>query len=180
MYNCFYGVKMKNKYLECGKIINTHGVAGTVKVENRCDTPKILASLKRIYFKVGDLYDEKKVLSGSVMGQFVLLKLDGVTDLDGAAALKNTLIYADREDLPIEEGAVFIADLIGLPVIDVDDGREYGKLSEVMNRGASDIYVVDTPSGERMMPAVAEFVKSIDVEKGIFVKPIQGMFDDAE
>ena len=95
MYNCFYGVKMKNKYLECGKIINTHGVAGTVKVENRCDTPKILASLKRIYFKVGDLYDEKKVLSGSVMGQFVLLKLDGVTDLDGAAALKNTLIYAD-------------------------------------------------------------------------------------
>ena len=64
---------MKNKYLECGKIINTHGVAGTVKVENRCDTPKILASLKRIYFKVGDLYSEKKVLSGSVMGQFVLL-----------------------------------------------------------------------------------------------------------
>lgn len=171
---------MKNKYLECGKIINTHGVAGAVKVENRCDTPKILASLKRIYFKDGDRYGEKKVLSGSVMGQFVLLKLEGVTDLDGAAALKNTLIYADREDLPVEEGAVFIADLIGLPVIDVDDGREYGKLSEVINRGASDIYVVDTPAGERMMPAVAEFVKSIDTEKGIFVKPIGGMFDDAE
>ena len=168
---------MKNKYLECGKIINTHGVAGTVKVENRCDTPKILASLKRIYFKVGDLYSEKKVLSGSVMGQFVLLKLDGVTDLDGAAALKNTLIYADREDLPIEEGAVFIADLIGLPVIDVDDGREYGKLSEVINRGASDIYVIKTPTGEAMVPAVPAFVKSVDLENGILITPIEGMFE---
>ncbi len=171
---------MINRYLECGKIINTHGVAGAVKVENRCDTPKILASLKKIYFKSGEQYRETKVLSGSVMGQFVLLKLDGVADLDGAAALKNTFIYADREDLPIEEGAVFIADMIGLPVINADTGKEYGKLSEVMNRGASDIYVVDTPAGERMMPAVKEFVRSVDVEKGIFVTPIEGMFDDAE
>ena len=171
---------MKNLYLECGKIINTHGVAGAVKVENRCDTPKILASLKRIYFKNGEQYREVKVLSGSVMGQFVLLKIDGVADFDAAAALKNTLIYAAREDLPIEEGAVFIADLLGLPVIDAETGKEYGRLQDVMNRGASDIYVVDTPAGERMMPAVKEFVKSIDIEKGIFVAPIEGMFDDAE
>ena len=171
---------MKNPYLECGKIINTHGVAGAVKVENRCDTPKILAALKRIYFKNGGQYREVGVISGSVMGQFVLLKIEGVTDLDGAAALKNTLIYAAREDLPVEEGAVFIADLLGLPVIDAETGKEYGKLVDVMNRGASDIYVVDTPAGERMMPAVKEFVKSIDIEKGIFVTPIEGMFDDAE
>ena len=171
---------MKNQYLECGKIINTHGVAGAVKVENRCDTPKILAALKKIYFKSGEQYLESKVLSGSVMGGFVLLKLDGVSDLDAAAALKNTLIYADRNDLPIEDGAVFIADMIGLPVIDAESGKEYGKLCEVINRGASDIYVVDTSAGERMMPAVKEFVKSVDVEKGIFVTPIPGMFDDAE
>jgi ribosomal 30S subunit maturation factor RimM len=46
-----------------------------------------------------------------------------------------------------------------------------------MNRGASDIYVVDTPNGERMIPAVDEFVISIDIEKGIFVRPIEGMLD---
>ena len=75
---------------------------------------------------------------------------------------------------------MFIADLLGLPVIDAETGKEYGRLQDVMNRGASDIYVVDTPAGERMMPAVKEFVKSIDIEKGIFVVPIEGMFDDAE
>ncbi len=171
---------MKNQYLECGKIINTHGVAGAVKVENRCDSPKILASLKRVYFTSGNGYKETKVVSGSVMGQFVLLRLESVTDLDGAAVLKNKLIYAAREDLPIEEGAVFIADMIGLPVIDAESGVKYGELSQVINRGASDIYVVATPEGERMMPAVKEFVRDVDVEKGIFVTPIEGMFDDAE
>lgn len=180
MYNYFCEAKMKNQYLECGKIINTHGVAGAVKVENRCDSPKILASLKKVYFTSGGEYKETRVVSGSVMGQFVLLKLEGVTDLDGAAALKNTLIYADREDLPIEEGAVFIADLLGLPVIDAESGTKYGELTEVINRGASDIYVVATPAGERMMPAVKEFVREVDIEKGIFVTPIEGMFDDAE
>ncbi len=171
---------MINRYLECGRIVNTHGVAGALKVENRCDTPKILAALKKIYFKHGSEYREAKVLSGSVMGQLVLLKIEGVCDLDSAAALKNTLIYALREDLPIEEGAVFIADMIGLPVVDADSGFEYGRLTEVINRGASDIYVVDTPSGERMMPAVREFVKQVDIEKGIFVKVIPGMLDDEE
>ncbi len=171
---------MKNPYLECGKIVNTHGVAGAVKVESRCDSPKILAGLKRVFFLRGGSYAETTVLSGSVMGQFVLLRLRGISDIDGAAALKNTLIYAAREDLPIEEGAVFIADMIGLPVIDAESGREYGTLREVINRGASDIYVVDTPDGERMMPAVKEFVRSLDIEKGIFVTPIPGMLDDAE
>ena len=44
----------KSRYLECGKIINTHGVKGAVKVENRCDTPKVLASLKKVFFQRGE------------------------------------------------------------------------------------------------------------------------------
>jgi 16S rRNA processing protein RimM len=77
----------------------------------------------------------------------------------------------------LKEGACFIADLIGLPVIDDGTGEEYGTLREVINRGASDIYVIDTPKGERMMPAVKEFVKRVDDQNGIFVRPIEGMFD---
>lgn len=168
----------KSKYLECGRIVNTHGVKGAVKVENRCDTPKVLASLKRIYFEKNGVYSEKRVLCGSVFKEFVIFELEGVSDMDSALLLKNTVIYADRDDIPLAEGAYFLADLEGLDVIDAEDGRIYGRLLEVINRGASDIYVVETPTGERMMPAVDEFVKKIDIEKGIFVSPIPGMLED--
>lgn len=168
----------KARYLECGRIVNTHGVKGALKVENRCDTPKVLSSLRRVYFESAGVYTEKKVKNASVFKEFVIMELDGVSDMDAAMLLKNRLIYADREDIPLKDGAYFLADLEGLDVIDADDGKVYGKLREVINRGASDIYVVDTPRGERMMPAVPEFVKKIDTEIGIFVSPIPGMLDE--
>ena len=166
---------MKAKYLDCGKIINTHGTDGAIKLESWCDSPEILAGLKRIYLKRGEEYRPMKVKKASVFKIFVIAKVDGVNSIDEAMALREEVIYADRDDIPVGNGH-FIADLLGLEVIDVDSGVVYGKLSEVINRGASDIYVVSTPDGERMIPAVPEFVRSIDLDKGIFVKPIEGMF----
>ncbi len=168
---------MKKQYLECGKIINTHGVGGGVKIESFCDSPKVLASLKKVYMEKNNTFVSFKVMRASVFKQFVIAELEGITDIDMAIPLKGTVLYADRSDFHLEPGAYFIADLIGLPIIDVDNGTEYGILREVINRGASDIYVIDTPTGERMMPVVDEFVKSVDPEKGILVSPIEGMFD---
>ena len=168
---------MKKLYLECGKIINTHGVAGAVKLESWCDSPSVLARLKRIYLQKGEVYKEIKVLRASVFKRFVIATLEGITDVDSAAAMKETVVYAAREDLPIKKGSHFISDLIGLPLIDADTNEEYGILDDVINTGASDIYVVKTPNGERMMPAVPEFVKEIDTERAIFISPIEGMFD---
>ncbi len=168
---------MEKLYLECGKIINTHGVVGAVKLESWCDSPAVLAGLSHIYFKNGEVYTKVKVKKASVFKRFVIATLEGVDSIDKAASLKETVVYADRGDLPLEEGQHFIADLVGLPVIDADTGREYGILDDVINTGASDIYVIKAPDGERMMPAVPEFVKEIDTEKGIFVTPIEGMFD---
>ena len=116
------------------------------------------------------------MLHASVFKNFVIATIEGVDDMDKAIAKKGTLLYAAREDFKLDDGAYFIADLIGLPVTDVNNGKVYGKLKEVINRGASDIYVITTEDGERMMPAVEEFVKEVDLEKGIFVSPIEGMF----
>ena len=167
----------KKQYLECGKIVNTHGVKGAVKLESWCNTPEDLAELGRIFVEDGENKKVLKVKHASVFKQFVIAELEGITDFDAALALKNTVVYAARDDLTLEEGDYFIADVIGLPVIDADNGKEYGKLKDIINRGASDIYVIDTPDGERMMPAVEEFVKEVDLERGIFVLPIEGMFD---
>ena len=167
----------KSKFLECGKIINTHGVRGGVKLESWCDTPDDLASLSKIYIKRGAEYTEHKVKRASVFKQFVLMEIEGVASVDDAAALKNTVVYADREDFDIEEGAYFVADIIGLPVIDKETGEAIGTLCDVLNLGASDIYTVKTDKGEKMIPAVPEFIKEVDTEKGIFVSLIEGMLD---
>ncbi len=169
---------MKKQYLECGKIINTHGVSGDVKIEPWCDDPYVLARKKHIYFLVGGEYKKVKIIRASVFKRFVLASLDGVSDIDSAALLKETVIYASRDDFKLEEGDYFISDLIGLDVIDNEDnGVVYGTLSDVVNYGASDIYEIDTPNGKKLIPAVPEFIKLIDTERGIFISPIEGMFD---
>ena len=105
------------------------------------------------------------------------MEIENIATIDAAMALKGFVIYADRDDFEIEEGACFIADMIGLPVIDNDTGDVIGTLCDVLNLGASDIYTVKTENGEKMIPAVPEFIKKVDTENGIFVSLIEGMLD---
>lgn len=168
---------MKKKYIECGKIINTHGCYGGVKLESWCDSPDVLASMKRIYIENGGEYTEYKVKKSSIFKRFVLMELAGVTDMDAAIALKNTVVFADRKDFKLEKGAYFIADIIGCDVIDADSGEKYGTLKDVINRGASDLYVVATEKGEVMVPVVDEFLDRVEVGVAVYIRPIDGMFN---
>ena len=97
--------------------------------------------------------------------------------MDKAIALKNVILYADRGDFKLEEGEYFLTDIIGLDVIDFENGKNYGKVVDIINRGASDIYVVETPNGEKMIPAVDEFIVEINVNSGIKVRTIDGLLD---
>ena len=169
---------MENKkYIECGKIINTHGCYGGLKLESWCDTPDVLAALKKIYLKKDGSFEEYKVKKSAIFKQFVLFDLANVTDMDAAIALKGSIVYADRKDFKLPKGAYFIADIIGSDVVDADSGKLLGKLKEVINRGASDLYVVKTETDEVMIPVVDEFVDRVEVGKAIYVRPIPGMFD---
>ena len=167
----------KSQYLECGKIVNTHGVKGGLKLESWCDTPQDLASLKKVYLKDGAEYKMHKVKKASIFKQFVLFELDGINNIDIAMTLKGRVVFADRDDISIDEDAFFIADIIGLDVIDLESGEKIGTLSDVLNLGASDLYEINTKNGKKLIPAVPEFIKEIDLEKGIFVSLIEGMLD---
>ena len=167
----------EKSYIECGKVINTHGCHGGVKLDSWCNSPEDLAALKNVYIKKNDEYIAYKVLKASVFKQIVIFTLKGVDSMDDALALKDKTVYAKRSDFDLEEGEYFIADMIGLNVIHAETGKIYGTISEIINRGASDIYVVKTPNGERMMPAVDEFVDHVDINQGVFVRPIDGLLD---
>ena len=167
----------ERKYIECGKIINTHGCHGGIKLESWCNSPQDLAALKKVYFFDNGEYIEKKIKKASVFKQFVIAELQEVTDMDTALSLKNVTVFAAREDFKLAEGEYFIADMIGVDVIDAKSGKIYGKVSDIINRGASDIYVVDTAQGEKMIPAVDEFIVKANVTEGVFVKVIPGLLD---
>lgn len=167
----------RNAYLEAGKIVNTHGVKGDVKIESWCDTPEVLASLPALYFRQGDGYRKETPARMSPFKGMVLCHLAGVDSFEQANLLRGITVYAARADLPLREGAVFVADLLGLSVIDIDSGRVYGKIRDVQNGRASDIYEIETPERETVLfPAVKEFVKRIDLDTGVYIRPIEGFF----
>ena len=123
---------MKKEFLEGGRVCNAHGIRGLLKAEAWCDSPKVLAAQKRIFFAEKDgSMKECKVTRGSVAQGFVLLGLEGLETREDAIALKNKVFYLKREDIPVPEGAYLIADLIGLPVIDIDSGRRYGTVEDI-------------------------------------------------
>ncbi len=167
------------EYLEVGSIVNKRGLRGELKVECYCDDLDVLCGLNTVFLNDKG-QDPLRVLSAKTYKGYVYLTLSGVDSCEAADLLRGKSLYARREDIPLDEGKNFIVDLIGLPVVDVDSGAEYGTLVDVFNRGASDIYAVEKDGKESYMPAVPEFVIKVDPEKAIYVRPIPGMFDDGE
>ena len=169
----------QNNYLECGKIINTHGVRGNLKIESWCDSIDVFCSLKCIYIQKKTGLVKYDIVSATEHKKCALVKLEGVDDLDSAMLLKNKIVYADRDMIPVEEGSVFIADMIGLDVYRSTNGEKLGVLVDIFESVASDIYVIKTDDGrEVLVPGVDEFIDEIDIQKGITVSPIPGMFED--
>ena len=167
------------EYLEAGKIINKRGLGGELKVESYCDSPDVFCTFEKISLDENGK-DIRKVLSAKLYKEWVYLKIEGVNTAEDADRIRNRLIYVNRNDIEIDEDSIFIDDILGLDVIDADNGTVYGTLDEVFNRGASDIYRVVKDDKEYLIPAVDEIVIEIDVEKGIFIRPIPGLIDDAE
>ena len=111
---------MKQQYLDAGQIVSTHGIRGEVKVLPWADGPEFLTLFDRVYLKGREYVLE----SARVQKTCVLLKLQGVDTVEAAQTLRDTVVQVDREDVELEEGTYFIADLIGLRVLEGE--REIG------------------------------------------------------
>lgn len=168
-YNEAYDME-KKKYIEAGKIVNTHGVKGEVKIQVWLDSPDFLRKFKTLYI------DSKpvKLVSGRTHKGFLIAMLEGVEDVNAAMSLKNKTVFIDREDAKLPKGAYFLQDIIGARVVDERLG-EIGTLEDILETPASDVYVVRGDT-EHLIPAVDEFILSVDAENGLVnVRLIEGM-----
>ena len=160
----------QSQYIEAGKIINTHGVRGEVKIEPWVDSPEFLQRFKTLYLDGAP----KKVLSARVHKRFVIAALEGVGDVNAAMALKNKTVYIARKDAHLPEGSFFLADILGARVL-TDTGEEIGILSDVLDNPGQRVYVV-RGERERLIPAVPEFILNTDVEgRVVTVRLIEGL-----
>ena len=161
----------KKEFIEAGRIVNTHGVIGEVKIEVWLDSPQFFRSFKKLYTKAGE---ELKVISAKTHKGFVIAKLEGIDSINDAMRLKGKDISIRRSDAALPRGAFFLQDIIGARVVD-ENGAEIGKLVEIMERPASNIYVVKGRE-EHLIPAVPEFIMSTDAEACVItVRLIEGM-----
>ena len=163
---------MKHRYLEAGKIVNTHGIAGEVQIMPWADDPDFLLNFKTLYLDGKPIH----IRSARVHKNAVLMKLDGVDDINEAMRLKNKVVSIDREDATLEEGSFFLADLYGLEVRDADSGEVLGTISDVLTPPANNVYIVKGTKREYMIPAVPEFIVETNVDEGyLLVHLIEGM-----
>ena len=165
---------MLQQYLEVGKITNVHGLMGEVRVQPWADSPEFLCQFKTLY--VDKAHWPIKVERARVHKNMVIMKLEGVTDVPGATAMRNAVLYIDRADANLPEGVFFLADIMGLEVRDAQSGEVLGKLDDVLTLPANNVYVVKGGPRELMIPAVPQFIAETNVEGGyIAVNMIEGL-----
>ena len=163
------------QYMETGKIVNTHGIKGELKVEPWSDTPDFLLELDRIFIdKV-----EFTVESARIHQNHVLMKLTGIESIDDAMRYKNKLIFFDRDDVELEEDSYYIQDLLGFDAYDLRQEKIIGRLTNVEEYPAGDMYIVRKDGAMHMIPEV--FLKEVDLEnKKIIFETIKGLAEDDE
>lgn len=166
---------MKKEYLEAGKIVTTHGIRGEVKIMPYTDTPELLCEFDRLF--MGKNHTEIIIERSRVFKNMVIAKIKGVDTPEDAEKLRNKMLYMHRDDLELDENTYFIQDLIGMEVKDNESGFIYGKIIDVMQTGANDVYVIQGDR-EYLIPAIPDVVISTDIDNNIMlIKPLEGLFD---
>lgn len=168
---------MKKEYLEAGKIVNTHGIKGEVKIMPYCDSPELLCEFDRLF--MGKSLKEIYIQRSRVQKNMIICKIEGVDTPEDAEKLRNQMLYMHRDDLELDEDTYFIQDLIGMTVKNADTGEIYGTIDDVFQTGANDVYSIKNGDKSYLIPAIADVVITTDIDSGIMtIRPLEGLFDE--
>ncbi|HOR00660.1 MAG TPA: ribosome maturation factor RimM [Anaerolineae bacterium] len=165
-------------HLIVGRVLAPWGHRGQVRVEILTDFPERFAALEEIL--VGEDLVPYRLEAARLHKGSVVLKLEGVDDPEQASALRGALLYIPvSQAMPLEQDQYFHYQILGLEVWTVD-GRYLGRISEILETGANDVYVVQSDGREVLIPAVADVVQEVDLERHrLIVAPPPGLLEEA-
>lgn len=165
--------------LQVGIISSTHGVRGEVKVFPTTDDMKRFQKLKEVLLDTGKEHLTLEIESVKFFKQFTILKFKGFDNIDDIVKYKGKSLFVTRENaVKLKKDEYFIADLIGLKVVNEDESFT-GTLKDVIETGANDVYVVDCcDRKEVLIPAIKDCILNVDFEKGeMLVHLLDGLLD---
>ena len=152
--------------LQVGVITQTHGVRGEVKVYPTTDDVNRFNKLKKVILDTGREQLELELQGVKFFKQMVILKFKGIDNINDIEKYKGKSLYVTREHaVKLKKDEYFIADLIDMKVF-LEDGTEFGTLTDVMKTGANDVYCIQTEKyGEVLIPAIGECIMQVDIEE---------------
>lgn len=154
--------------LQVGAITSTHGIRGEVKVFPTTDDPKRFCKLKQVILDDGKTKMNLEVESVKFFKNLVIVKFKGLDDINEVEKYRKATLWVTRDQaVPLKKDEYFIADLIGLSVV-TEDGEELGNITDVIQTGANDVYVVAKEGEEELLiPAIKECVKNVDLKNQV-------------
>ena len=164
---------------QVGVITSTHGVRGEVKVFPTTDDPKRFKRLKDVILDTGKDMITLEIEGVKFFKQFVILKFKGIDDINDVQQFRQKSLYVTRENaVRLRKDEYFIADLIGIKVIDENDA-EVGVLKDVIETGANDVYEIELEVGKTfLLPAIKQCVLEVNVEEGFMrIHIMDGLLD---
>lgn len=165
---------------QVGIITSTHGVKGEVKVYPTTDDVKRFKKLKDIILDTGKEHMALELESVKFFKQMVILKFKGIDSLNDVEKFRQKSLYVTRANaVRLRKDEYFIADLIGLKVID-EENKKLGTLEDVMVTGANDVYVIRMLSGkELLLPAIKQCILNVDMENQCMqVHVLEGLIEE--
>ncbi len=164
------------EYIEIGKIVNTRGVKGELKIVPLTEKPTRFSDLKNLLIQDKNEILEKEIEYVKYYKNDVYIKLKEINDLDAAMKLKEKMVLIDRENaIKLPRGSYFVFDLIGCEIFEKDD--KIGELVNIISTGSNDVYIVKgINQKEILIPALKSVVKKISVkDKRIDVELPEGI-----
>ena len=165
--------------LQVGVIASTHGVRGEVKVFPTTDDVRRFKKLKEVILDTGKENRILEIEQVKFFKQFAILKFKGIDTLDEVEKYRKKSLYVTRENaVRLNKDEYFIADLIGLKVLD-EAGEALGELEDVIETGANDVYQIKMNDGRQLLlPALRQCVLEVDVEAGFMkIHILEGLLD---
>ena len=158
--------------LQVGVITTTHGVRGEVKVFPTTDDPARFKKLKNVVLDTGKELVDLEVAGVKFFKNMVIVKFKGIDNINDVEKYRKKSLYVTRENaVKLKKNEYFIADLIGLQA-ESDEGEDLGELSDVLQTGANDVYVLSKEgTDDLLLPAIKECVKEVDLENGKIIEP---------
>ncbi|WP_141500800.1 ribosome maturation factor RimM [Paenibacillus luteus] len=173
---------MSEKWFTVGKVVNTHGIRGELKILSQTDFAEVRFAVGSQLLMLNEENGaslEVKVIGSRANKNVYILKLEGFTNINEVEKYKGWVLKVSKDkQLELEEGEYYYHEIIGCRVV-TEEGEEIGTISEILSPGANDVWVVDRPKGsgkQLLLPVIDEVLRNVDTkEKVVTVHLMEGL-----